>query len=92
MTLHPSERAHIINVFGAYLGNHGALDLYWVPSQKRVAMRRVITERATRRLPHDAIHVGRYQAPCPCDVYIADLEAVIADIKAPAPVRDRVAA
>lgn len=78
MNLHPSERAHIINTFGAYLANWGTLDLYWVPSQKRAAMRRVVTERATRRLPEGSIHVGRYQAPCPCDDYIGDLEAVIA--------------
>lgn len=76
--LHPSERAHIINVFGAYLGNHGDLDLYWVPSQKRAVMRRVHTMRATRRLPADAVYVGRYRQPCPCDDYIGDLEAVIA--------------
>ena len=78
MSLHRSERAHIVNVFGAYLGNHGELDLYWIPSQKRAAMRRIVTQRQRRRLPDDAIHVGRYRQPCPCEVYIADLELVIA--------------
>lgn len=85
MKLHRSERAHIINSFGSYLANWGELDLYWVPSEKRAAMRRVITERARRRLPEGSIHVGRYQAPCPCDDYIEDLEDVIASLNSPAP-------
>jgi hypothetical protein len=85
MNLHPSERAHIIAVFGPYLTNWGELDLYWVPSQKRAAMRRVVTERAKRRLPEGSIHVGRYRHPCSCEDYIGDLEDVIASLNSPAP-------
>lgn len=87
MNLHPSERAHIIRVFGAYLANNGELDLYWLPTHNRAAMRKTegANGRAIKRVPDDAIYVGRYRAPCPCDVYIGDLEAVLGTLVKPPP-------
>lgn len=86
MTLHPSERSYIIRTFGAYLCHAGELDLYWLPSKNRAAMRKTTDNtRRIQRVDDDAIHVGRYAAPCPCDIYIGDLEAVLSTLKAPAP-------
>lgn len=86
MTLHPSERAYIIRTFGAYLCGAGELDLYWLPSKNRAAMRKTTDERRRiQSVDEDAIHVGRYKAPCPCDVYIGDLEAVLDTLAKPRP-------
>lgn len=80
-----SELARIANCFRSSLFQRPQLYFYLLPSEKRVASRRVffLVEPA-RKLPDDAILIGRYDAPIHEGEFVADLVHIARALPEPA--------
>ena len=66
--------------FGSALSNFRDLHAWWVPSTRHIAIRVTAptTDRAWKRLPDDAIDLGRYVYPFPSREFVEDLDYILA--------------
>lgn len=86
MEFTPEQLARLANSFRSSLFQRPQLYFYLLPGEKRVASRRVyyLVEPA-RKLPADAILIGRYDAPIHESEFISDLVHIAAPLPEPAP-------
>lgn len=79
--LEPEERARIRRLFVITMCKFaGGVDLYWVVSERRLALR---TPTALKRwpLPPDAVRIGAYSHPCPPEDFLGDLDALFTKLQ-----------
>lgn len=80
--LSAAERKRIGGVFRSSLFQRQQLDFWWIASERHITSRLSIEgAQPRRRLPDGSIFIGSYCDPHPEKDFLADLDALLADIR-----------
>lgn len=68
-----AERSKALRHFTSSLWEYREMDVYWLPSRRRITCRQVNPECWNWDLPEDAIALGRYTQPYSAKTFVEDL-------------------